>query len=115
MTEKQPEYIITQTGMNLAIAVLKSNRLYDTAELVLAEIRPNTRNRGPIIGKKTEEAFRPSQRTVAVTEPEENQSIQDLDWGDSCPECGEALSSADVVRGGAEIRVIFCPNCGWEQ
>jgi hypothetical protein len=33
---------------------------------------------------------------------------QELDYGDSCPECGEALSvSRDFV--------VFCPLCGWEQ
>lgn len=40
MTEQPKEYIITETGMNLAIAALKANRLYDTAESVLKEIRP---------------------------------------------------------------------------
>ena len=41
-------------------------------------------------------------------DPDEVQQRQELDWGDSCPECGEALSvSRDFV--------VFCPSCGWEQ
>ena len=41
MTQATKEYIITEIGMNLAIAVLKANHLYDTAESVLKEIRPH--------------------------------------------------------------------------
>jgi hypothetical protein len=41
-------------------------------------------------------------------DPDEVQQRQELDYGDSCPECGEALSvSRDFV--------VFCPSCGWEQ
>jgi len=43
MTPNQPqpqEYIITEAGMNQAVAVLKANHLYDAAEEMLKEIRP---------------------------------------------------------------------------
>lgn len=29
------------------------------------------------------------------------------DYGDSCPECGEALATS--------ASIVFCPQCGWEQ
>lgn len=36
----QQKYVITEIGMNLAIAALKSSRQYDIAESVLKEIHP---------------------------------------------------------------------------